>query len=153
NGDGLVDFVMNGAVYFNTLVNGVPTFGSTSPTPLSPGASSDTSGMVQDPEAGKAEMEAQYRLVDPLRRWAAPYTGKVAISGPYPLLSAPPASYTTADGVRLSIQHNQTEIWSTTIDDPTDTSAKDIQGLDAVNVTAGDRLYFRVNSINDGSYD
>jgi len=153
NGDGLVDFVMNGAVYFNTLVNGVPTFGSTSPTPLTPGANSDTSGMVQNPEAGKAEMEAEYHLVDPLRRWVAPYTGKVAITGPYRLLSAPPASYTTADGVRLSIQHNQAEIWSRTIANPADTSAKNILGLDAVDVTAGDRLYFRVNSINDGSYD
>jgi hypothetical protein len=86
---------MNGAVFFNTLVNGVPTFGPTSPTPLTPGANSDTSGMVQDPEAGKAEMEAQYHLVDPLRRWVAPYTGKVAITGAYRLLSAPPASYTT----------------------------------------------------------
>ena len=153
NGDGLVDFVMFGTVYFNTLVNGVPTFGTTSPTPLTPGAASDTSGMVQDPEAGKADMEAEYHLVDPLRRWVAPYTGKVSTTGPYHLLSAPPATYTTADGVRLSIQQNDTELWSDTISDPADTSSKAITGLDAVNVTAGDRLYFRVNSINDGSYD
>jgi hypothetical protein len=153
NGDGLVDLVLSGAVYYNTLVNGAPTFGPSSPTPLTQGAPADTSGMVQDPEAGKADMEAQYHLVDPLRRWVAPYTGKVSITGPYRLLVAPPATYTTADGVRLSIQHNGSEIWSQTIADPADTAPKDILGLEAVDVAVGDRLYFRVNSINDGSYD
>jgi RHS repeat-associated protein len=153
NGDGLLDFVYRGSVYFNTLMNGVPTFGPVSPTPLVQGAPTDTSGMVQDPDAGREDMEAQYHLVDPLRRWIAPYAGEVSITGQVGLLNAPPDTYTTADGVRLSIQHNENEIWSITLDDPTDTIAQPIQGLDQVPVNAGDRIYFRVNSINDGAFD
>jgi RHS repeat-associated protein len=153
NGDGLLDFVNRGSVYFNTLVNGVPTFGPNSPTPLTQGAPTDTSGMVQDPEAGREDMEAEYHLVDPLRRWIAPYSGQVAISGQVGLLNAPLDTYTTADGVRLSIQHNGDEIWSLTIPDPTDTTAHPITNLNQVPVNAGDRIYFRVNSINDGAFD
>ena len=152
NGDMLPDLVLNGQVTFNRLTNGVPSFGPNSPTPMAAGANSDTSGMIPDPEAGRAELEAAYHLVDPVRAWVAPYDGKVAITGQVKLLTAAPAGY-PADGVRASVQLNGAELWTTTIADPRDLTPKAIAGLGAVKVSAGDRLYFRVHSITDGAYD
>ena len=153
NGDGLPDVVIGTDVFFNHLVGGVPTFGSSSPTPVASGAPSDASGMVIDPQKGKSDMESTYHLVDPLRRWNAPYSGTIAITGQVQLAGAPPASYKTADGVRVSIQHDGAEIWTTTIGDPNDLAPRTITGLGSVSVSAGDDIYFRVHSINDGSYD
>ena len=152
NGDGLLDLVVGGQVLFNRLVNGVPSFGPNSPTPLAAGANSDTGGMIPDPDAGRAEMEAAFHLVDPVRAWVAPYDGKVAITGQVKLLTAAPADY-PADGVRASIQLGGDELWTTTIANPRDLTPKAISGLDEVAVSAGDRIYFRVHSINDGAYD
>jgi RHS repeat-associated protein len=153
NGDGLPDVVVNGTVYFNRMVANVPTFGTKSPTPLGTSAKPNASGLVENPNEDRAEIEATYHLLDPIRRWVAPYSGIVSISGNVGLLKKPDADYTTADGVRVSIQHNGGEIWSATLSDPHDLNDRPITGLTGISVKAGDRLYFRVNSINDGAFD
>ncbi len=153
NGDLLPDLVVNGEVYYNRLEDGVPTFGLDSPVPLTPGAPTNAEGLVEDPSEDREEQERAFHLVDPVRRWVAPFSGTVSVSGSVRLAAAPPATYTTADGIRASIQHNASELWSETIDDPEDLSARTIAGLDAIGVSAGDRLYFRVNSLYDGAYD
>ena len=153
NGDGLPDLVSGGSVYFNRLVDGIPTFGGTSPTPISPGASLDATGMITDPEEYRSDMERYYHLIDPIRKWVAPYSGTISITGDVALVNTPPSDYRGADGVRAAIQHNSSEIWSEVIDNPADTTPRPITGIDAISVRAGDRIYFRVNSRNDGSYD
>jgi RHS repeat-associated protein len=152
NGDLLPDLVDRGKVYYNRLENGVPVWKPDNPVPVVAGAAANTQGMVQPPD-DREEIEKNFYLVDPIRRWVAPYSGVVSIQGAVHLLAAPPTDYSTADGVRATIQHNASEIWSTTIADPTDLGDKPITGLDSVPVSAGDRLYFRVNSIYDGAYD
>src|SRR4029079_7163565 len=62
------------------------------------------------------------------------------------------ARYRTADGVRVAIQHNGTELWSTAIG-PDDYSPKTPAGVDSIPVNRGDRLYVRVQSNVDGAYD
>jgi hypothetical protein len=58
-----------------------------------------------------------------------------------------------ADGIRAAIQLENTELFSMVIADPTDLAPKPITGLTGIAVTAGQRLYFRVNSRNDGAFD
>jgi RHS repeat-associated protein len=158
NGDGLTDLVNNGTVLFNHLdANGVPTFtanSSDTPVPIGSGIL-DSSGLVQDYSAVKAQQDSNNPPVDVLRRWVAPYTGTVKVTGTAALIqdtSAARASYTGADGVRVAIQKNTAELWSTLIG-ATDYAAKTPAGVSSIAVTKGDRLYFRVGSQSDGAYD
>lgn len=158
NGDGLMDLVNNGSVLFNHLdANGVPTFTADSndtPVPVGAGAL-DSSGLVQDYSSIKAQQDSNSPPVDVLRRWVAPFTGSVAVTGDVALVqdtSSARASYVGADGVRVAIQQNGTELWSTLIG-ATDYAAKTPSGVSSIPVTKGDRLYFRVGSQSDGAYD
>ena len=151
NGDGLPDFVSHGGVMFNHLdVNGVPTFTSDSSKTSVPindqgsAAPGDTSATA----SVKADLAKQSPLVDTVRRWIAPYTGTVTILAPVTL--APPAGATSKDGVRVAIQHNGAEIAQQTLGNNGDTAFPAAITRD---VQAGDRLYFRVGSIYDGSND
>jgi len=158
NGDGFTDLVNNGTVLFNHLdANGVPTFTANSgdtPVPIGAGAL-DSSALVQDFSAVKAQQDANNPPVDVLRRWVAPYAGTVKVTGNVALVqdtSAVRASYVGADGVRVAIQKNTAELWSTSIG-ATDYTAKTPAGVASVAVSKGDRLYFRVGSQSDGAYD
>jgi RHS repeat-associated protein len=151
NGDGLPDLVSGGNVLFNRLnAAGEPSFAADSPTPLGSGAPSNTAGLITVTPEERAEAAAAFHLVDPIRRWIAPFTGRIAITGQVALTQAGDAA---ADGVRAAIQLKGTEIFSVTIADPTDLTPKPITGLSDIAVTAGDPLYFRVNSRNDGAFD
>ena len=121
NGDGLTDLVNDGTVLFNHLdANGVPTFtanSSDTPVPIGAGAL-DTTGLVQDYSASRDQQDANSPPVDVLRRWVAPFTGTVQVTGTAALVqdtSPERASYVGADGVRVAIQKNGTELWNTTI--------------------------------------
>ncbi|HST46484.1 SpvB/TcaC N-terminal domain-containing protein [Jatrophihabitans sp.] len=158
NGDGLTDLVTDGTVLFNHLdANGVPTFTTDSndtPVPIGSGAL-DSSGLVQDYSAIKAQQDSNNPPVDVLRRWTAPYAGTVKVTGTVALIqdtSAARAAYTGADGVRVAIQKNTAELWSTSIG-ATDYTTKTPTGVAAITVAKGDRLYFRVGSQSDGAYD
>ena len=158
NGDGLTDLVNDGTVLFNHLdANGVPTFtanSSDTPVPIGSGAL-DTAGLVQDYTASRDQQDTNNPPADVLRRWVAPFTGTVAVTGTAALIqdtSTERASYTAADGVRVAIQKNTTELWSTAIG-ATDYAAKTPTGVGSVAVTKGDRLYFRTGSRSDGAYD
>jgi len=158
NGDGLTDLVNDGTVLFNHLdANGVPTFtanSSDTPVPIGAGAL-DTTGLVQDYSAVKAQQDSNNPPVDVLRRWQAPYAGTVKVTGTVALVqdtSAARASYTGADGVRVAVQKNTAELWSTSIG-ATDYTAKTPAGVTSITVAKGDRLYFRVGSRSDGAYD
>src|SRR5262249_47960389 len=81
--------------------------------------------------------------------------GRVAVTGSVALIqdtSPARAAYRTADGVRVAIQQNGAELWSTSIagDDYAPKSPTDVASL---TVLKGDRLYFRVQSVSDGAFD
>src|SRR5215813_7300334 len=167
NGDGLPDVVTaGGAVLFNHGIDpntGLLTFIGSSPTPLggvTPPAAPVTAGLIQPPSdpqlAATRQTAAQqaFALVDSLRRWVAPFTGTINVTGQVALTQAPPQNDTgVADGVRAAVQLEDRELFSVTISDPTDLTPKPITGLTGISVIAGQRLYFRVNSRSDGAFD
>ncbi|MCB0639894.1 MAG: hypothetical protein KDC54_24900 [Lewinella sp.] len=158
NGDGLLDIARNSRVWFNHLdENGDPVFTTSSndtPSPILPGAALDGDLITID----SAEIEERidlYPLHDVVRLWRAPYDGTVSIHGGVSLASVgtPAATaYGQQDGVRVAIQLGGTELWSTTLAGD-DGATYDPVGVANIAVEAGDRLYFRVQSIYDGAYD
>ncbi|HET8661435.1 MAG TPA: SpvB/TcaC N-terminal domain-containing protein [Micromonosporaceae bacterium] len=154
NGDGLADLVSGEQVLFNRVVDGLPTFGtdsSVTPAPV-PDATVNAGQISPDLSAVYNQMLAKNPPHDTLRRWVAPYSGQIKITGAVTLVNADRQGYQTADGVRVAIQHNATELYSTTINGD-DFAAKTPTGVDAVDVTAGDRIYFRVQTRLDGAFD
>ena len=152
NGDGLIDFVDNGSVLFGRIgSDGLPTFGNSSQTPVPIGSGKvSTDGLINDFTADRSRRDDTYPLIDTVRRWVAPFDGTVAISGAVKLAS--PSTTPGADGVRVAIQQEDNELWSTVIGAP-DGSEHAPSGVDSVPVHRGDRLYFRVGSRDDGSND
>ncbi|HEY0736351.1 MAG TPA: SpvB/TcaC N-terminal domain-containing protein, partial [Herpetosiphonaceae bacterium] len=158
NGDGLPDLIRDGQVLFNHLnAQGVPTFTANSadtPVPVGSGAVDDTDLLPDYDDLYQEQLDA-FPLHDTLRRWVAPYDGRVQISGTVALLEdtgAARSQYQTADGVRVAIQQNNSELWSARIG-ATDYAPRTPTGVDSLQVSAGDRIYFRVQSVLDGAYD
>jgi RHS repeat-associated protein len=152
NGDGLPDFVDSGHVYFNHLdKNGNPTFteddSSQTPVPINTAAATGADDAEQ--AQIKSDLAAQSPLVDTVRRWTAPYSGKVTINAPVTL--SPPSGITSVDGVRVAIQQNATELDHATLTNAGDTAFT--TPMTEVKVAAGDRVYFRVGSIDNGAGD
>lgn len=154
NGDGLADLVSGQNVLFNHVVDGLPTFttdSSVTPAPV-PNAAIDAQQISPDLTAVYNTMLAKNPPHDTLRRWVAPFDGQVKITGPVALVNSDKQGYRTADGVRVAIQHNGTELYATMID-ADDFAARTPTGVDAVNVNRGDRIYFRVATRLDGAFD
>lgn len=167
NGDGLIDLVSNGKVYFNHIEfdaqgNAVPTFTLSSadtPSPIVYDPSKiDVSVGAVDPEE-QAEVLRTSPMEDAVRVWVAPKAGTIGITGTVTLV--PPAGeydeaeYAKADGVRVAIQKGASEIWSQSIAKG-DNAAHDATAL-AVPVNKGDRIYFRIQSgideMSNGAFD
>lgn len=158
NGDQLIDIVQRGRVYFNHLnANGDPEYTLSSadtPSPIQPGGAVDPNIVTVDPTE-QAEVIAQNPLHDVVRFWEAPCDGVVRIEAPVQLVpdNSPAAqAYTRADGVRVSIQRGNLELWAANIP-AGDFTARQPTNVQAVPVTAGQHLYFRVHSTFDGAYD
>ncbi|MEJ2117629.1 MAG: SpvB/TcaC N-terminal domain-containing protein, partial [Alphaproteobacteria bacterium] len=157
NGDGLVDLVNNGGVLFNHIdASGKPVFtADSSDTPYPIGSGAIASGLLSDELQAVYEREnAANPKIDSVRRWIAPFSGAVTISGDVALIedtTPERADYTTADGVRVAIQHGANELWSETIA-ATDYTPK-TPSVGSLTVAKGDILYFRVQSVDDGAYD
>jgi RHS repeat-associated protein len=157
NGDGLPDIVRNGSVKFNSLnAAGHPKFTTTSaetPNPLGSGGAIDPNLVEQDPNELE-ELIDQNPLHDVVRMWRAPFDGEININAPVTLVkntTEEREEYTTADGVRASIQFKgQPVLWEKVIE------ANDYSTAPAnvtVSVQKGDQIYFRVQSRYDGAYD
>ena len=157
NADGLIDLVDNGVVYFNHLnENGDPVFTLTSeltPNPLNGNSHIDTS-ILPDPAAEQAILEEQFPLHDAVRMWQAPYNGIISINAPVQLIEDTSKIARTdkyKDGVRVAIQRNGIELWNTEIDSG-DFSIH-VPAIGLITISRGDRIYFRVQSVFNGSYD
>lgn len=159
NGDGLIDIVNDGRVFFNTLDDdGDPSFVTDSkytPNPVIAGGTLDGDIVVVNPDEIQL-LKDQNPLHDMVRMWRAPFDGTVSIHAPVTLLrdgSQERQAYRSADGVRVSIQlKDQDPLWSVNIA-PDDYQTKEPAGLTSINVMKNDAIYFRVQSIEDGAYD
>ena len=166
NGDGLIDLVSNGKVYFNHIEfdsdgNAVPTFTESSadtPSPIIYSGEIDASVITISPEE-QEEAIAASPMQDIVRVWQAPKAGTVSVSGTVRLV-APEGDYDTdeyakADGVRVAVQKGGTEYWSKEIAKGDGTAYE--ASASGISVQAGDRIYFRVQSGTEetanGSFD
>jgi len=160
NGDGLIDIANNGKGYFSFLnPSGLPEFTTRSamtPSPVIEGELGD----VAPPPPSQEEIDSlidQFPLHDIVRMWQAPFDGEVAIDAPAQLLGndTPQAeAYAKNDGVILSIQHRGDVLWSDQL--LPDGPAEIIPNPNAVgniDVQRGDRIYFRLQSRDNGLYD
>lgn len=156
NADGLPDFVSAGQVYFNHLENGIPTFSTSSSLTTVP----IDDGTVNLPQIQQlADLEAQQRAQSPLQdtvhRWVAPFTGTVRITGA--VTFSPPAApnngipSVASDGVRVAIQYASTELWAASLVTPGQSVVP--ANVNAIAVSAGQAIYFRVGSVDDGAGD
>ncbi|MBE1576990.1 SpvB/TcaC N-terminal domain-containing protein [Amycolatopsis roodepoortensis] len=157
NGDGITDLVNNGGVLFGYLdANGQPAYSPDSArTPAPVGGGAVTGEIVGDQTAQFNQQVDNSPLLDSVRRWVAPFDGTVRVDGRVQLTVDPSparAAYTKADGVRVTIQAKDTELWAQRIgpDDHTEFTPANVS---AVAVKKGDALYFRTQSILDGKYD
>lgn len=157
NGDGFPDLVDHGIVWFNHPENGIPTFtldSNDTPVPIGQGAV-DATDLIDDYTDIYEQRVDNFPLLDTIRRWVAPYNGVIRIAGSVQLIedtSSERQSYLTADGVWVTIQHNNGELWALRIE-ADDYNPHAPAGVDAIPVTRGDRIYFRVQSVLDGKYD
>ncbi|MBP2324772.1 RHS repeat-associated protein [Kibdelosporangium banguiense] len=153
NGDGLTDLVTNGSVLFGYLdANGNPAYSANSkdtPVPIGTGGASGT--IVGDQTREFERQVDAFPLLDSVRRWIAPYDGTIRIAGGVKLADNA-GTDEKADGVRVAVQHENTELWSQRImaDDHAQYTPS---GVDAVQVRRGERVYFRVQSVLDGKFD
>ena len=126
---------------------------SVAPVPVGGGVVNED--LVGDFEAIYQQLITDNPLLDTLRRWVAPYSGTVTVTGNVALIedtSEERASYKTADGVRVAIQVNNSERWFTEIAH-NDYTAHAPTNVENIAVNKGDVIYFRVQSRFDGSYD
>ena len=157
NSDGITDLVDGSSVLFGRIgPDGVPVYGvsADTPAPITAGQL-DTAGLFGDFAADRDRLTDSFPLLDTVRRWIAPFDGAVRIEGPVRLAastSAARAASANADGVRVAIQHEDTELWATDIGARDDTEHAP-QGTGSVTVQRGDRIYFRLQSRGDGSLD
>lgn len=157
NGDGITDLVNNGGVLFGYLdAQGQPAYSADSTrTPAPIGGGAVTGQIVGDQTAQFNQQVDNSPLLDSVRRWVAPYDGNVRVDGRVQLTQDPSparAAYTKADGVRVTIQHKDAELWAQRIgpDDHTEFTPGNVASIP---VKKGDALYFRTQSVLDGKYD
>ena len=114
---------------FNRLdAAGTPSFAADSPTPLGTGVPANTDDLITVSQEEQDALAGDLRRLDSLRRWVAPFTGTIDVTGEVALIRAGPA--TAADGVRVAVQLEDTELFSVVIADPTDLTPKPLTGLD-----------------------
>ena len=166
NGDGLVDIVANGEVYFNHIENGIPTFTRNScytPSPINNRGQIEISNLTINEESQDSILKYS-PMQDVVRYWSAPFDGNIRITGTVQLtlpdsIDVNSDEYLNRDGVKLSIQHNNTVKWQEAIgkDDFTEhqtlVSGQPIE----IYVNKDDKILFRVqcgeDSLANGDYD
>jgi RHS repeat-associated protein len=160
NNDGLVDFVKNGKVYFNSLVANVPSFNPNSgltpyPINITPIGTQPSISLFDDQDkAEKKMMLEQNPLHDIVRVWVAPKSGTITVKNTFNLNQAtcnPDEDCSKADGVAIAFQYKNNDPLVQNI------NAGDFGGNSfanqVINITKGEKLYFRVSSKYDGTLD
>ena len=167
NGDGLVDIVSSGKVYFNHIEideqgHAIPHFTLSSadtPSPIIYDAKKIDKTIGEVDPAEQAELIKSSPMEDMVRVWQAPKNGTVSISGTVSLITPTgdydADEYAHADGVRVAIQKGSAELWNKKIAKG-DATAYNATAQD-IAVKKGDRIYFRVQSgteeTSNGAFD
>ena len=151
NADGLVDFVHQGQVYFNRVDSaGIPRFSTSSADTAVPlGTSRLPVASSEQLDEVIAHLEKQSPPIDTVRRFTVPYTGTLKVEARVALVGSDTVD--SVDGVRVAVQHNGKELKEATLN-PRGARAAFTDPI-TVDVKAGDRLYFRAGSIDDGVAD
>ena len=161
NSDGLPDIIKDGVVYFNKKngsfsapINDTVYFGSDLCQYIVHSGSVNSTVFTQttgDPYFSSWDVNVYH---DAVRMWYALYSGTIKIEAPIQLVqdvSSARLSSTNANGVKYFIQYKGTNIKFDSI------AANDYTIKNPVitqfAVTKGDRIYFRLNSKNDRSFD
>ncbi|MGK6343471.1 SpvB/TcaC N-terminal domain-containing protein [Chryseobacterium sp. DT-3] len=160
NNDGLVDFVKNGKVYFNSLIGNIPSFDPNSgltPYPInvtSSGAQPSVSLFDDQDKTEKKMMLEQNPLHDVVRVWVAPKSGSITVKNAFKLNQVscnPEEDCSKADGVAVSFQYKNNDPLVNNI------NAGDYNlhsfADQIINISKGEKLYFRVSSKYDGTLD
>lgn len=163
NGDDLLDILHRGKVYFNHLDgNGNPTFTLNSgdtPSPIIDGAAPDGDLVTIDPVEQQELIDMTPRH-DIVRSWEAPYAGTISIGGGVQLIEqAGIDEYNREDGVKVTVEIAQPgfgtipnlQLFSAII--PANDYVARTPNLSGIPIAAGQRIYFRVQSIFDGAFD
>ena len=156
NGDGRVDFIKPGqsgdqTVFYNVLnAQGVPTFvDSTLATGLEVPLDAFSSTLATTLPADVATLlTSNSPRIDTVRRWVAPFTGRVLVSGEVALTSG--AEY-RGDGARVSIEHRAKAVWDRTLTKAAPSA--DPGKLAIAEVTAGEAVYFRLDVVDNAADD
>lgn len=155
NADGLVDLVDNAAVYFNRIVDGIPTFTRNSkdtPVPLAGGAIETADQSDTFYTSKSLEQAKENPMHDVVRVWEAPFKGKINIKStvsfktPQNPTGSNVEKIKNADGVIATIQHsatNPSELWRQIIPFTDGTYQKD---LNDIVINKGEKVFFRVVS-------
>jgi RHS repeat-associated protein len=157
NGDGVTDLVNNGGVLFGRLdAQGKPTYSANSADTGVPVGAGTASGTIVGDQTAEFERQVNaFPLLDSVRRWVAPFDGTVRVDGTVRLVqdtSPERAQYSKADGVRVTVQHQDSELWAQRIGPDTYTEFTP-NGVNDIQVHKGEALFFRVQSVLDGRYD
>ena len=182
NGDGLIDIVNNGSVLFNpgpgfssfniaslTTPNLIPT-----DTSLDPGIIGDINSQLNE------DLEGDNPLQDIVKRWVAPKSGTISLSGiaklaPLPIPSQEDDTMENNDGVCISVEHHKSQslpalinfttpgtscpnssnkyLLTFTFNDNGEIVPTEKNMSKSIQVSQGDRLYFRVQSREEGTHD
>ncbi len=162
NGDGLVDYISGGKVYFNYLrivgENKVPTFTTNSATTSNPINFSGTID-VSDLEISNEEQQQiidNSPMMDAVRLWVAPKNGTIAIEGNISVVEPTGdydvSEYDKCDGVTACIQIHGSEPLMEELYPGDSISYQCIE-----NVSKGDKVFFRLQSgmdeMSNGNFD
>lgn len=148
NGDGLIDLSVDGKVYFNHIIDGIPHFSTNSANSTNKifaNAPLNANLLTIDPQE-QAQLEEDFPLHDVVRIWIAPYEGTIAIDGIVEF-----AGTSVSDGVLTSIQHQDIILWKDTL--RSDKNSQNPINVNAINVSEKDTILFRTQSIYDGRFD
>ncbi|HAK59696.1 MAG TPA: hypothetical protein DCO77_04845 [Nitrospiraceae bacterium] len=106
------------------------------------------------------QIKGDFFLSDPVRKWIAPYKGDVRVTGTIQKLRAggkdDPVDPNDPDGAKASVlayiykNNDATPLWTAEL--PATELSSDSHDL-AISVSPGDRLYFRVSSVDDTEAD
>jgi hypothetical protein len=162
NGDGLPDFIDDGDIYFNFLsANGVPVFTqhNMTDTVWIPGAACEYTLLTGQVNPEIFEWIDEFGYKDPynrdvVRMWIAPYDGDIVINSKTQLIidtSEARAKSVLVDGIRYSIQHKGDVLKCQTIHK--DTSIIYHDSIVVENITRGDVVYFRLESLENRFWD
>lgn len=156
NGDGLIDIVSGGRVYFNRIVDGRPFFSSNpagTPAPVHGEAkvSSDLDFSTLNGDEVN-ELKEKNPLQDAVKMWIAPFDGVIKIHAPLHLTPIRKSESKFLDGVQVSIQKNSEVLWSKSVNKDNFNNVIPA-GVDSIRVSKNDCLFFRVHSVDNGFDD